>query len=318
MVKKGLLLALTAVVGWGMTLYHKAYFKREIEVATTNGSIVAVGRGGNIEIRDYKKLSHLLYKVILPKIHGFAQNVLVPMPLYDIDITPAGKIVVLGKGDLNRRRIFIIDNRRAQFLLETDIPFFQVRFITPTRIALMGAKGSLVVIDSKTKKVVWKLNTGLPFPTRMGVNINRSKIVVVGSDGEVKIYRASDGKLLSQFKGVTNREPLAVAYGFHLIGVGAFDGRVAVYDDRKGGRPYYLRRLAKKIYYGNSPALPTAVALWGDKGLAYTYRSRDIYLYTFLGKKGEVLKGDKYPVVKLQFVGAELVSYTPHSISIWR
>jgi|GEM_PF-2280068 len=318
MVRKLVLIVASMGMGWGLSLYHKVYFKKPIGVATTNGSVIVVGRDGNLEVRNYRKLSNLLYKVILPKIHGFAQNVLIPMPLYDLDITPSGKIAVLGKGDLNRRRIFIVDRKRAKFLVETDLPFIQIRFITPSRIALIGAKGGLAVIDTKTKQVVWRLETQLPGPTRMEIDRTYSKIGVVGSNGEIKIYRAKDGKLLYRLKGVTKREPMAVAYGFHLIGVGAFDGRVVVYREGEEGKPYYLRRLSRKIYYGNNPALPTAVALWGDKGLAYTYRGQDIYLYTFRDKKGAILKGDTNPILKLQFVGAELVSYTPHSISIWR
>jgi WD40 repeat protein len=311
------------LVGLGLQLLsaihlnHKAYFKKSIEVATTNGQIVVIGREGKLEIRGFHRLAQLQKVIPLPKIHGFARNILIPMPFYDIDITPSGRILVLGKGDVSNRRLFLIENGKSRFFLKSNLFFIQARFITPYKIVAMTNTGELVAVDIRTKKVLWDRKTGLKAPTRMALNYDRSRVAIVGADGTTQIFESLTGKEVTHFQSLNRRESLSLSYYSRLIMNGSFDGKVVVFDlpTRKF---VYIKRLARKIYYQNNPPLPTATAILGDRTIAYTYQHRNIYLYDLKTGKGTILQGDSYPITKLQFVGIYLISYTPHSISIWR
>jgi len=298
-------------------LNHRSYFKKNIEVATTNGQEVVIGRNGQVEVRDFKNLSRLKRIISLPKIHGFARNILIPMPFYDIDLTPSGKILVLGKGDVSNRRLFLIENGKIKFFLKSNLFFIQARFISPYKILAMTNTGELVAVDIRNQKVLWERKTGLKAPTRMALNYDRTRVAIVGANGITYIFNSFTGQLIDSFRSINRRESLSLSYYSRLIMNGSFDGKVVVFD--LSTRHFvYIKKLAKKIYYQNFPSLPTATAILGDRTIAYTYRHRNIYLYDLKTKKGLVLEGDRYPIIKLQFVGIYLISYTTHSISIWR
>ncbi|NPA89594.1 MAG: WD40 repeat domain-containing protein [Epsilonproteobacteria bacterium] len=317
MVRLLLLMGIGLQFLFGIQLSQRGYFKRSIEVATTNGQIVVIGRNGKVEIRDFRNLSRLIKVIPLPKIHGFARNILIPMPFYDIDVTPSGKILILGKGDVSNRRLLMIEKGKIKFFLKSNLFFIQAQFITPTKIVAMTNTGELVGVDIQTRKVLWDWKTGLKPPTRMALNYDRSKVAIVGADGATYIFNSLTGKVVDSFRSLNRRESLSLSYYSRLIMNGSFDGKVVVFDIPT--RHFvYIKRLARKIYYQNNPPLPTATAILGDRTIAYTYQHRNIYLYDLKTKKGLVLKGDQYPITKLQFIGIYLISYTPHSISIWR
>ena len=317
LVGKVVLILAGALLASGLELTHKSYFKNPIEVAGTNGEVVAIGREGRVEVRSFYRLKNLRSEVELPPIHGFAKNVLVPMPFYDIDVIPGGKIVVLGKGDFQYRRLFLIENRKKRFLLKSNLPLIQARFVTPNRVLTIGINGELVLLDSISRRVLWEKRVKVAPPVRFALNFDRTRVAVAGSNGWIEVYSTLTGKRLYRFQGVNRREPLALDYYSTRIIEGSFDGRVVVYQ-LPTGKPVYIRRLAKVIDYYKKPSLPTAVAILNDRLIAYTYRNRDIYIYDLKTRQGQLLKGDRYPIVGLQFLPGYLFGYTSHSITIWR
>lgn len=156
-----------------------------------------------------------------------------------------------------------------------------------------AADGSVMRLDVKSGKSIWRVNAGSPLTA--GVGSDGTTIVVAGEKGVLFAFD-TDGKL--RWKAQASSEVLsAPAVGQGLVLVRSLDNRVAAYDADSGMRRWVVQRSVPSLTLRTAPGIlingPTAfVALPGGRLLSLTLTNG--------GPRWEVAVGDPRGTTELE------------------
>jgi WD40 repeat protein len=310
--KKLIIFLITAFV-FAITPVKKITYDGYISKITYNKKFLIAGlENGQIVIKDFKTLK-TLKTLKLPKIHDFMGD-LISMPIYSLDISPNGKLLmILAEGEDAKRELFIYNLKTSQtkHIFTVKQTLMKGSFINDNEIFFALLSDEATLYDLKRNKFLYRNQIGNYVFSTYAIDKNRKTALFGDESGALKIVDVKTGKKIKELKGYNKDKTLSCDIEKNLAVNGSSDMRVAVYDINDGYVKFSLK--LKFLPYGTtlSPDLSKIAVQYNE--------NNDIAIYSMNKKLITILKGHTMALNGIKFLNKnEIISFSPAEILIWK